>query len=75
MASLLSEGGKAERAFGGHLAGLLRVSRPRAVTMLHTSLTVRALPATFAVFRSGAFGWQAVEAVVRHLGTLAGRCA
>ncbi len=66
------EGGKAERAFGGHLAGLLRVSRPRAVTMLHTSLTVRALPATFAVFRTGAFGWQAVEAVVRHLGTLAG---
>ena len=68
----VSEGGKAERAFGGHLAGLLRVSRPRAVTMLHTSLTVRALPATFAVFRTGAFGWQAVEAVVRHLGTLAG---
>ena len=66
------EGGKAERAFGGHLAGLLRVSRPRAETMLHTSLTLRALPATFAVFRSGAFGWQAVEAVVRHLGALAG---
>ena len=39
VAWLLSEGGKAERAFGGHLAGLLRVSRPRAVTMLHTSLT------------------------------------
>ena len=68
----VSEGGKAERAFGGHLAGLLRVSRPRAVTMLHTSLTLRALPATFAVFRTGAFGWQAVEAVVRHLGALAG---
>ena len=68
----VAEGGKAERAFGGHLAGLLRVSRPRAVTMLHTSLTVRALPATFAVFRTGAFGWQAVEAVVRHLGALAG---
>ena len=68
----VAEGGKAERAFGGHLAGLLRVSRPRAVTMLHTSLTLRALPATFAVFRTGAFGWQAVEAIVRHLGALAG---
>ena len=68
----VQEGGKAERAFGGHLAGLLQVSRNRAVSMLHTATSVRALPVSYAIFGTGTFGWQAVEAVVRNLGALSG---
>ena len=69
---VVREGGLAERAFGGHLSGLLRVSRNRAIGMLHTATAIRDLPVSWGVFTTGAFGWPAVEAIVRNRGTLTG---
>ncbi len=69
---VVREGGLAERAFAGHLAGLLQVSRNRAIGMLHTATAIRELPVSWGVFGGGGFGWQAVEAIVRNRGTLTG---
>lgn len=69
---IVSPHGRAERAFTGHLAALLHVSKPRAATMLHAAITARSLPVTYGVFQTGAFAWQAMEAVVRNLGALSG---
>jgi hypothetical protein len=66
------QGGRAERAFITHLAGTLGMSRNAAATLLHTAIAVRGLPRTHRAFRAGDFGWQSVEAVVRHLGALGG---
>lgn len=69
---VVEQGGRAERAFASHLAGTLGMSRNAAVTLLHTAIAVRGLPRTDRAFRAGEFGWQSVEAVVRHLGALSG---
>ena len=69
---VVREGGLAERAFSGHLAGLLQVSRNRAIGMLHTATAIRDLPVSWGVFGGGGFGWQAVESIVRNRGTLTG---
>ena len=69
---LVVQGGRAERAFASHLAGTLGMSRNAAVALLHTAIAVRALPKTDRAFRAGDFGWQSVEAVVRHVGALNG---
>ncbi|WP_375387245.1 HNH endonuclease signature motif containing protein [uncultured Amnibacterium sp.] len=66
------QGSRAERAFASHLAGTLGMSRNAAVTLLHTAIAIRGLPRTHRSFRGGEFGWQSVEAVVRHLGALRG---
>lgn len=67
------EGGRAERAFAVHLAGLLHVSRNRAVSMLHTAQSLRGLAVSYGLFLTGAFAWASAEAVVRNLGGLTGR--
>ena len=66
------EGGRAERAFAVHLAGLLHVSRNRAVSMLHTAQSLRGLAVSYGLFLTGAFAWASAEAVVRNLGGLTG---
>lgn len=66
------QGGRAERAFASHLAGTLGMSRNAAVALLHTAIAVRGLPQTDRAFRAGEFGWQSVEAVVRHVSALNG---
>lgn len=68
----LQPGGRAERAFALHLGGLLHVSRNRAVSMLHTALALRGLPASFGLFLAGSFSWAAGEAVVRNAAGLVG---
>ncbi len=66
------QGGRAERAFALHLGGLLRVSRNRAVSMLHAAIGLRGLQVSYGLFVSGAFAWQAAEAIVRCAGGLDG---
>lgn len=66
------EGGTAWRGFVTHVGMVLDESRNRAATILTAALGIRALPVAYGVFESGAFGWQAVEAVVRHAGSLTG---
>ncbi|MDH2444812.1 DUF222 domain-containing protein [Amnibacterium sp. CER49] len=66
-------GGRAERAFAVHLAGLLSVSRGCAIRWLHTSLAMRdGLPCSFTAFLSGEFGWRSAESVVQNAGGLLG---
>jgi hypothetical protein len=66
-------GGRAERAFAVHLAGLLSVSRGCAIRWLHTALALReGLPCSYAAFLSGSFGWRSAESVVQNAGGLLG---
>lgn len=66
------QGGRAERAYATHLAGLLHVSRDQAVRQLHTAISLRGLPTSYESFLTGAFCWRSATSVVQNVGGLTG---